>query len=306
VIVLGIDAAWTEAHPSGVALLACDGDDLSGRSGDRADDRARDRTGDRTGDRVGRCRLVALAPSYASFVALAGNTPHHVPCIAAGNRSHDFQAIDWRARPTGGVPECDALIEACIAIAGAPPDVIAIDMPLSTRPIVGRRVADNAIASALGRYGLGVHTPTPDRPGPIAELMRAGFEAHGYRLATAGSRPSNHRASNPAPMSRSILEVFPHAAAIRLLGASYRVPYKLGRAAQYWPDKTTEQRKRAILDKWRAIRRGLDVDGFDLRMRASKRYEDALDAVVCAWVGVEFLAGRAKPYGDDTAAVWAW
>jgi predicted RNase H-like nuclease len=283
--------------------------------------------------------LLALAPSYASFVTLARNRSDWSDDFrgsGARNRSDwsdYFPGIDWRARPSGGLPDCDALIEACIAIAGAPPDVIAIDMPLSTTPIVGRRAADNAIASALGRYGLGVHTPTPDRPGPIAELMRAGFEAHGYRLATAGPRPSNQGASNhgasnhgasnhgpsnqgpsnqgpsnhgPSNHERAILEVFPHAAAIRLLGASYRVPYKLGRAAQYWPEKTSAQRKRAILDKWRAIRRALDVDGFDLRMRASKRYEDALDAVVCAWVGVEFLAGRAKPYGDDTAAVWAW
>jgi predicted RNase H-like nuclease len=35
-----------------------------------------------------------------------------------------------------------------------------------------------------------------------------------------------------------------------------------------------------------------------------KRYEDALDALVCAWVGMEYLAGRAVPYGDDQAAIW--
>ena len=202
-IVLGIDAAWTATRPSGVALVADN-------------------------------RLLALAPSYASFIA----------------------GVDWRSRPVGGLPDCHALIAACVAIAGAPPDVIAIDMPLSTQPIVGRRAADNAIASALGRYGLGVHTPSIERPGPIADIMRAGFEAHGYRLATsAGSQA---------------------------------------------------RRKRTTLGKWRAIRRAMKIDGFDLRLRASKRYEDALDAVVCAWIGREFLAGRAKPYGDDTAAVWAW
>jgi predicted RNase H-like nuclease len=35
-----------------------------------------------------------------------------------------------------------------------------------------------------------------------------------------------------------------------------------------------------------------------------KRYEDSLDALVCAWVGAKYLAGEAKPYGDDTAAIW--
>ena len=32
--------------------------------------------------------------------------------------------------------------------------------------------------------------------------------------------------------------------------------------------------------------------------------EDALDAVVCAWVGVCALEGRAKAYGDPDSAIW--
>lgn len=35
-----------------------------------------------------------------------------------------------------------------------------------------------------------------------------------------------------------------------------------------------------------------------------KKYEDALDALVCAWSGMCFLEGTAHAYGDATAAVW--
>jgi hypothetical protein len=35
-----------------------------------------------------------------------------------------------------------------------------------------------------------------------------------------------------------------------------------------------------------------------------KCYEDSLDALVCAWVGVKYLAGDAVPYGNDIAAIW--
>jgi predicted RNase H-like nuclease len=35
-----------------------------------------------------------------------------------------------------------------------------------------------------------------------------------------------------------------------------------------------------------------------------KRYEDSLDALICAWVGAEHLAGRTIALGDDTAAIW--
>ena len=248
-IILGIDAAWTAAQPSGVALVV---------------------------DR----RCVRLAPSYESFVA---------------------GVVDWRVKPRGGPADCDALIETVSAIAGAPPDVIAVDMPLATKPIVARRAADNAIASAFARFGLGVHTPNPERPGPIADGMYAGFAARGYRLACKRRIP------------KAMIEVFPHAAAIALTGADYRVPYKLARAAQYWPALSQVERRRAITNRWRAIRRGLaaDVDGVALRVPSGgplaqlKRYEDALDAAICAWVGIEYLAGRAMPHGDHESAVWA-
>lgn len=258
-VVLGIDAAWTAAQPSGVALVTWDG-------------------------RAGRC--LAVAPSYGSFVARAAGV-----------------AVDWRAKPAGGIAACGALIDACIALAGAPPDVIAIDMPLAHAPITARRAADNLVSSAFGRYGLGVHTPSAERPGPIADAMHAGFATRGYRLATTAPRRPR----------RAMLEVFPHAAVIQLLAADYRVPYKLARASKYWPERTAEERRRAILAAWRRIRRALarDIAGIAFRVPALgplaqlKRYEDALDAIVCAWVGIQYLAGRVRAHGDATSAVWA-
>lgn len=43
----------------------------------------------------------------------------------------------------------------------------------------------------------------------------------------------------------------------------------------------------------------LDASGVDV-----KAYEDALDAVVCAWVGVCALEGRAAPFGNEESAIW--
>lgn len=229
-----------------------------------------------------RWECVALAPSYECFIG----------------------AVDWRARPAGGAPDCAALHAACIRLAGAAPDVIAIDMPLATRPIVARRAADNAIASAYGARGLGTHSPSPQRPGPLADAFRAGFARLGYRVAGT---------SVGCGTPGVLIEVFPHASAIALLGASYRVPYKLGRMAQYWPDLDASARRRAVLAQWTKLRRALarDITGGALRVpavstvAALKRYEDALDALMCAWTGVEYLRGRLRAHGDTTAAVWA-
>ncbi len=259
-IVLGIDAAWTASQPSGVALVR---------------------------HRRRRWECVALAPSYASFLALA-----------AGTR------VDWRARPVASIAACDLLLDAAARLAGGRPDVIAIDLPLAETPIVARRAADNAIASAYATRGLGAHSPSETRPGPIAHAMYRGFAAHGYALATATTR-----SATPGVM----IEVFPHAAAIALLGASYRVPYKLARVTQYWPAHTPDQRRRALLAQWSKLRRalGAHVSGVTLRVPATgtlaglKRYEDALDAAICAWIGSEYLANRTRAYGDDRTAVWA-
>ena len=95
-------------------------------------------------------QCLALAPSYASF----------------GTR------VDWQQRPAGGVLDCGALLATCARIAGGPPDVIAIDMPLSTQVITCRRIADDAIASAYGARGLGTHSPNATRPGAIARGLR--------------------------------------------------------------------------------------------------------------------------------------
>jgi hypothetical protein len=35
-----------------------------------------------------------------------------------------------------------------------------------------------------------------------------------------------------------------------------------------------------------------------------KAYEDKLDAVICAWVGICALEGRPTPFGDENSAIW--
>lgn len=37
---------------------------------------------------------------------------------------------------------------------------------------------------------------------------------------------------------------------------------------------------------------------------ALKRYEDALYALVCGWIGIEYLARRCSAFGDTSAVIW--
>jgi predicted RNase H-like nuclease len=261
--VLGIDAAWTAARPSGVALLQQRGE---------------------------RWRCVALAPSYAQFDGLAAG-----------------RTVDWQARPPGSAPDLAALLSVSHQLlANEPVQVIAVDMPLSLEPIRERRAADAAVSRAFGAQGCAVHSPSAERPGALADRLRAEAAQLGYPLATTATL---------AGQTPALLEVYPHPALLRLLDARYRLPYKVANRRKYWPDATPAERLACVLQRLDeilgALRRavgGVPLDVPSLAEIASaaslKAIEDALDALICGWVGTRYLAGRCRAYGDDTAAIW--
>jgi predicted RNase H-like nuclease len=255
--VLGIDAAWTEKHSSGVALVEQAGAEW---------------------------RCVAVAPSYASFLHLSRGVP-----------------VDWSAPDRGSRPDPPALLTAASELLGRPfTGVVTVDMPVATVPVLSRRDADNAFQRRYGANGCGVHSSSPERPGRVSADLAAGFRALGYEVATA---------STPCATCGRLVEVYPHIPVMRLLGENYRVPYKWQRSTRYWPGVPAGKRRAKLLAIWARILDALKqrIAGIYLQLPSAgplKRYEDALDGLVCAWVGIEYLAGRAQSYGDHTAAIW--
>lgn len=237
---------------------------------------------------VQRDRLVckALAPSYRDFLELAGGRP-----------------VDWTAPAGGEQPPMREVVLAATSLAAAIPSVVALDLPLARGPILGRRVADSRISQLFGARGCSTHSPGPERPGPISARVRDDLAGLGYQLATADGRK---------PDELSLLEVYPHTALLALLGADYRLPYKLSRARRYWPEQSPDERRTSLRRECQRILRALrqEIADIDLPLpthgsgRERKAAEDALDALVCAWVGARFLAGEAVPHGDEAAAIW--
>jgi predicted RNase H-like nuclease len=112
-----------------------------------------------------------------------------------------------------------------------------------------------------------------------------------------------------------LVEVYPHPALLTLLNRERRVPYKVSKASTYWRGVSIPERIGRLLDEFANIQRGLEQHIDDMAIRlphaddvktlsALKPVEDALDALVCCWVGGAYLAGTAYPLGDETAAVW--
>ena len=221
-------------------------------------------------------RCVALTASYEGFLGEGGNA--------------DTAAVVRRAASLLG---------------DVPPDVIAVDMPLAQVPITGRRTADDAVSRAYGASWCSAHSPRVDRPGPVGERFHRDVARTGYRLATKDG--GRHACA--------LIEVYPHPAIVRMLGLERRLPYKVTRARSYWPEADSEERRALLLEAMHRLADGLsqriqgmpdplaDV-GSRPPLRRLKEAEDALDAAVCAWVGVCYLEGRAEPFGDETAAIW--
>ena len=261
--ILGIDAAWTAHQPSGIALVQ----NIS---------------------RGWSC--LAVAPSYAAFIAQTSGQPWNQEQKATGSR-----------------PEPAVLLQASKQLAEAEVSCVSVDMPLATTPITSRRAADTAISSRFGPKGCAVHSPSTERSGAIADQLRADFAALGYRLHTNGSEQS-------AP---ALIECYPHVDLLALLKRDYRVPYKVSRSGRYWKAEklTCSERIERLLEQFQAIKTGLNqhISGipdfipapYEVSTLASlKSVEDMLDGLICAWIGIEHLEGRTVGLGDDTAAIW--
>lgn len=251
--VLGIDAAWTINHPSGVALVAEHDDGWE---------------------------LIGAASSYG-----------------------EFQDASRLAAPTGSRCDPAALLSCSNMLCGGPVSVVAVDMPLARSLISRRRPCDNAISRMFGRAKCGTHSPSALRPGPVSVALHDGFARAGYALCTT---------TLAAPC---VIEVYPHPALLALCDASVRIPYKAAKVGRYWPELSSSGRRSRLYEQWSNIVQRLDREisgvapSFPLpALNASgiaiKAYEDRLDAVVCAWVGICALKGRALAIGDEDAAIW--
>ncbi|GJM21405.1 MAG: hypothetical protein DHS20C15_13200 [Planctomycetota bacterium] len=262
---LGLDAAWTRRAPSGVALLE--------------------------------------GPLHAPRLTLVARDLDEA--LQGGTR-------DWLSKPVGGFDALPALLAQL-----APLHAAGCDIPLGAEPITSRRACDTELSRAYGARKAAVHSPTAQRPGPLACELREAFAAIGLSVLGAGQ---------VAPVSTTpvapghVFEVYPHAAIIELMRLPRRLPYKVARRGKAFAHLPSAERFKwcaVFLDALRGAlaqqiagvnelipsAQALLRAGTPRREATLKGVEDALDAVVCAWVAHEALAGRTRAYGDATSAI---
>ena len=180
-----------------------------------------------TSDRHG-WRCIAIAPSYDEFYSLSRGRP-----------------VTWiDGTSNGSPPNVPHLLRAARRLSRSEIDLVAVDMPVATVPIVGRRVADRAISTAFGGRGCSTHSPNLSRPGALGARLMRDLASAGYSLATGTTK------TGTVPIT---IEVYPHPALLALLGRSYRIPYKVGNSNRYWPKISIAQRKQNLLAEFQAI-----------------------------------------------------
>ncbi|ESQ92378.1 hypothetical protein ABENE_08355 [Asticcacaulis benevestitus DSM 16100 = ATCC BAA-896] len=112
-----------------------------------------------------------------------------------------------------------------------------------------------------------------------------------------------------------MIEVYPHPALVELADAPRRLEYKAGNMGKYWKDLSAEKRRYKLFKTWQTIENLLEpeISGVSMslpkitlssKVAQLKAYEDTLDAIICAWVGICALEGRAIPFGDSESAIW--
>ena len=227
-------------------------------------------------------KLIRASPSFEDFVL--GTDP------GAWCAKHDFRA------------SLQDVLKVAAKLGGASVEIIAVDMPIATKPVRRRRASDQMISKCFGGRGCSTHTPTELRPGKISDRLCQEALDGGFSLVTTTDQQPE----------RALIEVYPHVAVLELCQAAYRVPYKLSRVRRYWPRATACERRDNLRKEWakvigclqERIDFDLEIDCSGRQMRFWKAWEDVIDAIVCCWVGLEWLGGRARPYGDEISAIW--
>ena len=235
-------------------------------------------------------RCAGVAPSYQSFIDLAKGQP-----------------VEWKARLEGSEADLALLLSTSAELASCQrPSIVAVDMPLATSCFMGRREADRETSRRFGEFGCPVHSPTAKRPGKIGERLMTSLKDADYPLATTATDPSTRPAT---------IEVYPHAAIVRLMRLKMRHKYKVSRSHKLWPNTCVRSRVRKLISAFHELKHALDREiadidlpfpelGENVALSHLKPYEDALDALVCAWVGICYIEGRAEPFGNEIAAIW--
>ena len=184
--------------------------------------------------------------------------------------------------------------------------VVAIDAPLIIANEAGQRPCETLVSKKFGSAHAGAHTSN------LALYPNAGGVALARMLEAQGFRHCAPPNENWNESGNWFFEVYPHPAQVVLFGRDRIIQYKKGVVAAR--RSGLEELRKLIRDRMlgpdRALAASVALDEFltrdlnALKGGALKRYEDALDAVFCAYLALHLWSWgweRSELIGDLAA-----
>jgi predicted RNase H-like nuclease len=181
--------------------------------------------------------------------------------------------------------------------------VVAIDAPLIVQNRRGRRPCETELTRRFRKAHAGTHASNLELyPNPAGVALARALAARGFRHVTPPDRPWSAD-------GRWLCEVYPHPAQVVLFGRDRIIRYKRGSVAERRAGLAELRREIAArllpalpgFEADAALREFLSRDLARLRGAARKRYEDSLDALVCAYLAYHlwrFGWERSELFGD--------
>ena len=215
------------------------------------------------------------------------------------NHSPAFIGVDlgWYGKPTGlaafrwidralqladvaRVEKEKHILDWIVEKTGASTAVVAVDAPIIIRNKGGIRPAERALNAVFRSFHAGCHPANLARPFAeyVLHFSRA-LESMGFGF---------NLGMPPQGLGRFQIEVHPHAASVNLFRLPKIVKYKRGRRAE----RAREMRRfrKLLLDRLPELEPGaskLDLPKVPNRGN-TKKVEDQLDAVLCAYIAVHW------------------
>ena len=234
-----------------------------------------------------KCKIIRLGRSYTEF---------------------ESGRIEWNQKVANSSTSLNDVLCACSELI-AIPDCIAVDMPIASYHIRSRRECETAISKEYGGKGASTHNPNEDRPGVISVELYNCVTESGYHWMTKGMEH----------IDKSLIEVYPHTAIIEYLRLNYRYEYKVSKKNTYksWYSLTHSQKQEKLIRNLDYLLDQLSVrvpNIFDHFSKLNpethytqaqlKGYEDALDSVICALTGMDFIFGNTIGFGNSEGTIW--
>jgi predicted RNase H-like nuclease len=162
------------------------------------------------------------------------------------------------------------------------------------------------VSREYGARKASTHSPNASRPGQVSVDIVSQLVRSGYNLACVNNNEEH-----------SFIEVYPHIAIIEFFGLEERLEYKVSNHRRYWPELSSEESREKVISNLLDLERRLAGRVSSLRniipelvadsqrgLSHLKKFEDVMDAIVCALVGTSYIMGEAYPLGDDVGAIW--